>query len=60
MEGKRIKFYAIAGTKHFGYFYAYSEGQARRNFHNLYNGESITHIYCEGRFLQGGGCMLMF
>lgn len=36
--------YAVTGTFHGAIVYAKSEGEARRAFHKMYNGESITHI----------------
>jgi hypothetical protein len=40
------KQYAVTGTFHGSIVYAISEGEARRLFHNYYNGESITHVKC--------------
>lgn len=36
--------YAVTGTFHGSIVYANSEGDARRAFHNYYNGESIIYI----------------
>lgn len=36
--------YAVTGTFHGAIIYAKSEGEARRAFHQIYNGESIIHI----------------
>lgn len=38
------KCFAITGTYHGSYVYAYTEGEARRIFHSMYNGESIISI----------------
>jgi len=34
----------VTGTYHGAHVYATSEGEARRIFHNYYNGESIIHL----------------
>jgi hypothetical protein len=39
-----IKLYMVTGTFHGSHIYAFSEGEARRIFHDFYNGESITHV----------------
>ena len=39
-----MKTYAVTGTFHGSIVYANSEGEARRLFHQKYNGESIIHI----------------
>lgn len=39
-----MKVYAITGTFHGSIIYCNSEGEARRIFHQKYNGESITHV----------------
>ena len=36
--------WAVTGTYHGALIYADSEGEARRIFHKVYNGESIIHI----------------
>lgn len=36
--------YAVTGTAHGSLVEAKSEGDARRAFHEHYNGESITHV----------------
>jgi hypothetical protein len=36
--------WAVTGTFHGSIIEAESEGEARRTFHNFYNGESITHV----------------
>lgn len=36
--------YAVTGTFHGSIIEAETEGEARRIFHEHYNGESITHI----------------
>lgn len=36
--------YAVTGTFHGSIIEAKTEGDARRFFHKLYNGESITHV----------------
>lgn len=41
---KTLKTYAVTGTYHGSIVQAYSEGEARRLFHQQYNGESITHL----------------
>lgn len=38
------KTYAVTGTYHGSIISAYSEGDARRAFHNVYNGESILSV----------------
>lgn len=38
--------YLVTGTFHGSHVYATSEGEARRMFHQYYNGESIIEI-CE-------------
>jgi len=40
---KPIRF-AVTGTFHGAIIYAFSEGQARRIFHQYYNGESIIDL----------------
>ena len=41
----RVAFcWAVTGTFHGSIIEAETEGEARRIFHNIYNGESITHI----------------
>lgn len=45
IEKPRVeKLYLITGTFHGSHVYAKSEGAARRAFHEVYNGESITHV----------------
>lgn len=39
-----MKTYAVTGTFHGSLIDAKSEGEARRIFHKVWNGESITHI----------------
>ena len=39
-----MKIYAVTGTFHGSIIEANSEGEARRMFHKLYNGESIIHL----------------
>lgn len=36
--------WAVTGTFHGSIIEAATEGEARRMFHNHYNGESITHV----------------
>lgn len=36
--------YAVTGTFHGSIIYAKSEGDARRAFHEYWNGESIIHL----------------
>lgn len=36
--------YAITGTFHGSIVYANTEGEARKLFHNYYNGESIINL----------------
>jgi len=36
--------YIVTGTYHGSIIYANSEGEARRIFHNYYNGESIINL----------------
>lgn len=43
-DEKPIKTFAVTGTFHGSIIYAKSEGDARRAFHEVWNGESITHI----------------
>jgi hypothetical protein len=38
------KAYAVTGTYHGSIVYATSEGEARRIFHKVYNGESILTV----------------
>jgi len=38
------KVYAVTGTFHGSIIWALNEGGARRMFHKMYNGESITHV----------------
>lgn len=38
------KIFAVTGTFHGSIVYAKSEGDARRAFHNKYNGESILQV----------------
>lgn len=39
-----LKTFAVTGTFHGSIIYAKSEGDARRAFHEIWNGESIIHI----------------
>jgi len=39
-----MKVFAVTGTFHGALVYANTEGEARRIFHKMYNGESITSI----------------
>lgn len=39
-----IKIYAVTGTLHGSLVYAKCEGDARRAFHKMYNGESILDV----------------
>lgn len=39
-----IHIYAVTGTYHCSLFYAISEGEARKLFHQKYNGESIVQV----------------
>lgn len=39
-----IQLYMVTGTFHGSHVYATSEGDARRAFHQRYNGESIIDI----------------
>lgn len=41
---RSIYSYAVTGTFHGSIIEAETEGEARRIFHEHYNGESITHI----------------
>ncbi len=36
--------YYVTGTYHGAHVYAKSEGEARKIFHDYYNGESIIHL----------------
>ncbi|HZI24307.1 MAG TPA: hypothetical protein VFD46_04485 [Chryseolinea sp.] len=38
------RIYFVTGTLHGSHIQAKCEGDARRAFHKLYNGESITHV----------------
>ena len=38
-----IKSFAVTGTKHGSIVETINEGEARRIFHKVYNGESILH-----------------
>lgn len=40
----RLRTYSVTGTFHGSIVQAKSEGDARRAFHQHYNGESITHV----------------
>ena len=40
----QIKVFAVTGTFHGSIIYAFSEGDARREFHKKYNGESIITV----------------
>lgn len=42
--GRSVYSYAVTGTFHGSIIEAETEGEARRIFHEHYNGESITHI----------------
>lgn len=39
-----MKTYFVTGTLHGSIIYAETEGEARRLFHQFYNGESITNV----------------
>lgn len=39
-----VYLFFVTGTAHGAHVYAASEGEARRIFHQYYNGESIVHI----------------
>lgn len=39
-----MKVYAVTGTFHGSIIHCNNEGEARRTFHQKYNGESITHV----------------
>ena len=39
-----IKTFAVTGTFHGSIVFAKCEGDARRAFHKIYNGESIIHL----------------
>ena len=41
---KPLRTYAVTGTYHGSIVQARSEGEARRMFHQAWNGESITHV----------------
>jgi hypothetical protein len=41
---EKIKYFAVTGTFHGMLIDAFSEGDARRAFHDQYNGESIIHL----------------
>ena len=41
---KETKRYSITGTLHGNQYYTQSEGEARKQFHKEYNGESIIHV----------------
>ena len=43
-NNKKLNCYAVTGTFHGSIIYAASEGEARRAFHQQWNGESIIHI----------------
>lgn len=43
-----MKEYAVTGTLHGSIVYADSEGEARRIFHQHYNGESILSVRLRG------------
>jgi hypothetical protein len=45
---RNVYSYAVTGTFHGSIVEAESEGEARRIFHQHYNGESITHIRKRG------------
>ena len=45
MKENILNSYAVTGTFHGSIVIANSEGEARRIFHDYYNGESITSIY---------------
>lgn len=40
-----MKVWAVTGTFHGSIIYARTEGEARRAFHDVYNGESILACY---------------
>lgn len=44
--------YIVTGTYHGSIIYANSEGEARRIFHAVYNGESIIHLKIRKGFIQ--------
>lgn len=39
-----LKTFIVTGTYHGSIIYANTEGEARRLFHKIYNGESIIHL----------------
>jgi hypothetical protein len=39
-----MKTYVVTGTFHGSIIYCYTEGEARKIFHDYYNGESILSI----------------
>lgn len=60
MKAKKIKTlgvkygFAVTGTYHGSIIKTYSEGQARKIFHNFYNGESILNV-----LPLGYGCLIV-
>lgn len=44
LERRPLTWWAVTGTHHGSFVQAKSEGEARRMFHEAYNGESITHV----------------
>lgn len=46
-----MKTFIVTGTYHGSIVYADTEGEARRAFHNYYNGESIITITCKKYFI---------
>jgi hypothetical protein len=48
------KDYSVTGTRHGSIICCDTEGQARRIFHNHYNGESILYIWHRGKELNNG------
>jgi len=43
-KNKEILEFAVTGTFHGSIVYALTEGQARKLFHEYYNGESIINV----------------
>ena len=46
-----FKTYVVTGTFHGAFIYATTEGEARRIFHNYYNGESIVTIKIKKNYI---------
>lgn len=47
----QMKSFAITGTYHGAIIYAYTEGIARKAFHDKYNGESIVSVKLRSTFI---------